>query len=167
MAASTETKAPKITLHWLEWLSDGSFLVANFARLEVSRSHRILWLLEELQIPYELRTWKRGSDKRADPGLKEIHPLGKSPILTVDREDGQDPLVLIESAAIVEYLCDYYGRWLVPARFKSGYEGQIGHETESWVRYRTYMHYAEGSLMPLNLIALLMSSKWIITEHSI
>lgn len=98
------------------------------------------------------------ADKKADPELAKIHPLGKSPILTVER-DGRDPLVLIESAAIVEYLCDYYGQWLIPQRYPEGKDGQVGQETEAFIRYRTFMHYAEGSIMPLNLIALLMSSK--------
>ncbi|KAK5945109.1 bifunctional glutathione transferase/peroxidase [Knufia obscura] len=141
MASEVSTSVPKITLHWLE----------------VSRAHRILWLLEELKIPYELKTWKRESNKLADPKLKEVHPLGKSPIVTVERE-GKEPLVLIESAAITEYLCDYYGKWLIPSRYPSGQEEKIGAETEAWIRYRTYMHYAEGSLMPLNLITLIMSS---------
>lgn len=114
--------------------------------------------MEELEIPYELKTWKRGADKKADPKLKEVHPLGKSPIVTVER-DGREPLVLVESAAIIEYLCDYYGKWLVPERYPAGKEGQIGEETEAFTRYRTFMHYAEGSIMPLNLIALLMSSE--------
>lgn len=124
----------------------------------MSRSHRILWLLEELDIPYELKTWKRGPDKRADPGLRDIHPLGKSPIVTVERESNQNPLVLIESAAIAEYLCDYYGKHLVPARYPPDSVPCISAETEEWLRYRTYMHYAEGSLMPLNLVSLMMMS---------
>ena len=125
----------------------------------MSRSQRILWLLEELKIPYELKTYKRGADKLADPKLKEVHPLGKSPIITIDRGEDQEPLVLIESAAMTEYLCDYYGKWLIPARYPAGKEGQIGSETEAWLRYRTFMHYAEGSLMPLNVISLIMGSK--------
>ncbi|KAK5091426.1 bifunctional glutathione transferase/peroxidase [Lithohypha guttulata] len=137
---ATEDTIPKITLHWLE----------------VSRAHRILWLLEELEIPYSLETYKRGSDKRADPRLKTIHPLGKSPVVTIDRKDGRDPLVLIESAAIIEYLCDHYGKWLVPARYPEGKDGEVAEETDAWIRYKTFMHYAEGSLMPLNLITLLM-----------
>ena len=124
----------------------------------MSRSHRILWLLEELGIPYELKTWKRGRDKRADPRLRDIHPLGKSPIVTIERGPNKDPLVLIESAAIAEYLCDYYGKHLVPTRYPPDSEPHISAETEEWLRYRTYMHYAEGSLMPLNLVALLMTS---------
>lgn len=119
--------------------------------------------MEELQIPYELKTYKRGSDRLADPKLKEVHPLGKSPILTIDRGDGKEPLVLIESAAMTEYLCDYYGKQLIPTRYPAGKEGQIGAETESWVRYRTFMHYAEGSLMPLNVMALIVGSK---ADHS-
>lgn len=95
----------------------------------------------------------------ADPKLKEVHPLGKSPIITIDRGEDQEPLVLVESAAMSEYLCDYYGQWLIPARYPPGKEGQIGSETEAWVRYRMFMHYAEGSLMPLNVIALIMGSK--------
>jgi hypothetical protein len=132
----------KITLHWLE----------------VSRSHRILWLLEELEIPYELKTYKRGKDKLADPKLKEVHPLGKSPVITVEVPGAEKPLVIAESAAIVEYLCDYYGKWLVPKRYREGKEDQIGGESESWLRHRFFMHYAEGSIMPLMLIALIVSS---------
>lgn len=142
MASQDNSSVPKITLHWLE----------------VSRSQRILWLLEELKIPYELKTYKRGADKLADPKLKEVHPLGKSPIITVDCGDGQEPLVLIESANMTEYLCEYYGKWLIPTRYQAGKEGQIGGETESWLRYRTFMHYVEGSLMPLNVIALIMGT---------
>ena len=140
--ADTKPQA-KITLHWLE----------------VSRSHRILWLLEELQIPYELKTYKRGKDMLADPKLKEVHPLGKSPVITVETPGAEKPLVIAESAAIVEYLCDYYGKWLVPKRYREGKEDQIGGESESWTRYRFFMHYAEGSIMPLMLMALIVASK--------
>jgi glutathione S-transferase len=119
-------------------------------------SHRILWLLEELQIPYELKTYKRTKEKMADPALREIHPLGKSPIVTVEVPGRAQPLILAESAAIVEYLCDYYGKGFVPKRYQDGKDGQIGCETESWLRYRLFMHYAEGSIMPLMLISYLM-----------
>ncbi len=132
----------KITLHWLE----------------VSRSHRILWLLEELEVPYKLKTYKRGKDRLADPKLKEVHPLGKSPVITVEAPGAEKPLVIAESAAIVEYLCDYYGKWLVPRRYRPGREDQIAGENEAWLRYRFFMHYAEGSIMPLMLMALIVSS---------
>jgi len=129
-----------ITLHWLER----------------SRAHRVLWLLEELKIPYVLKTYKRGSDRLADPKLKEIHPLGKSPVITVEAPGLAQPLVLAESGAIVEYLCDHYGKWLIPKRYKEGKEDQVGGETESWIRYRYYMHYAEGSVMPLMVMSLVV-----------
>ena len=130
----------------------------SHCRLEVSRSHRILWLLEELQIPYQLETYKRTKEKMADPALREIHPLGKSPIVTVEVPGRAQPLVLAESAAIAEYLCDYYGKGLVPKRYQDGKDGQIGCETETWLRYRHYMHYTEGSIMPLMVIWVLVKS---------
>lgn len=128
-------------------------------RLETSRSHRVLWLLEELKVPYELKTYKRNkSTKLADPKLKEVHPLGKSPVVEIESPALSKTLVLAESGAIVEYLCDHWGRWLIPKRYQEGKEDQIGGETESWMRHRMYMHYAEGSIMPLNIVGLIMSS---------
>ena len=105
--------------------------------LETSRSHRILWLLEELGVPYELRRYQRDPATRlAPPELKKIHPLGKSPVLT----DGE--LVVAESGAILEYLAECYGAQapaelahLEPAR------GTPAHR-----QCRFWMHYAEGSL---------------------
>lgn len=130
-------------------------------RLEASRSHRILWLFEELGVPYELKTYKRTKEGLAAPELKEIHPLGKSPIVTIAMPGSTAPIVLVESAAIVEYFCDHYGKGssLVPTRYQAGKDGQIGGETESWLRYRMLMHYAEGSLMPFLLLALIVGSK--------
>jgi glutathione S-transferase len=129
-------------------------------RLETSRAHRILWLLEELQIPYELKTYKREKSKLADPKLKEIHPLGKSPLLEIESAATSKPLVLAESAAIVEYLSDHFGKWLIPTRYRVGKENQVGGETESWLRCRMYMHYSEGSIMPMNILGLLVQSVW-------
>lgn len=129
------------------------------ARLEVSRSHRILWLLEEIGINYELKTYKRTKAGLAPPGLKEVHPLGKSPVLTIEPPGSTTPIVLAESAAITEYLCDYFGKWLVPQRYRDGKDGQIGGETESWLRFRMLMHYAEGSLMPFMLLGIVVQSR--------
>ncbi len=106
--------------------------------LETSRSHRVLWLLEELGLPYELVIYKRDRKTRlAPPELKAVHPLGKSPVIT----DGD--LVIAESGAILEHIADRYGQHatgdlsgLVPA---SG--------TEEHRQARFWMHYAEGSLM--------------------
>ncbi|KAJ7747747.1 thioredoxin-like protein [Mycena metata] len=130
--ATKET--PKITLHWLE----------------KSRSQRILWLLEELEVPYEIKTYKREKTMLAPPELKKVHPLGKSPTITIgDR-------AMAESAFITEYLCEHFAdptSTLVPKKWKDGYEGQLEGETEEWMRYRYYMHYCEGSLMTLMTLA--------------
>jgi glutathione S-transferase len=94
----------------------------------------------------------------ADPTLREIHPLGKSPIVEIESPATSQPLVLAESGAIVEYLVEHCGKWLIPLRYREGFEGQIGGEREEWLRYRMFMHYAEGSIMPLNVIGLLVQS---------
>ncbi len=107
--------------------------------LETSRSQRILWLLEELGVPYELKRYARDPRTRlAPPELKKIHPLGKSPVITT--EDGE---VIAESGAIIEYLAERYGAQaggdlaqLVPR------PGTPEHR-----QCRFFMHYAEGSLM--------------------
>lgn len=117
--------------------------------LETSRSHRILWLLEELGVPYELRRYQRDPLTRlAPPELKHIHPLGKSPVLT----DGE--LVVAESGAILEYLAECYGAQapaelahLEPAR------GTPAHR-----QCRFWMHYAEGSLMNWLVMQLVFGS---------
>jgi glutathione S-transferase len=101
--------------------------------LENSRSQRVLWLLEELSIPYEIKHYKRDPQSMlAPPELRAVHPLGKSPVIT----DGA--LVLAESGAILEYLVDTYGNGrLKPAA-----------GTPERVQYTYWMHYAEGSVMP-------------------
>lgn len=107
--------------------------------LEHSRSQRVLWLLEELQLPYEIKRYARDPQTMlAPPELKQVHPLGKSPVIT----DGD--LTLAESAAILEYLVDRYGEGrLAPAA-----------GTPEYLRYRYWMHYAEGSAMPPLLLRL-------------
>lgn len=90
--------------------------------------------------------------------LKEIHPLGKSPIISIEAVGMAKPLVLAESGVIVEYLVDHFGLYLEPKKYVSGKEGQIGGESEEWIRYRYFMHYAEGSLMIYMVVALLASS---------
>ena len=126
------------------------------SRLEKSRSQRILWLLEELKLDYELKTYKR-QNKLAPPELKEVHPLGKAPIITVESDSTPTPLVFAESGLIIEYLIDHFGSWLAPKRYQVGKDGQVGGETEEWIRYRYFMHYAEGSLMPYLVITLILS----------
>jgi glutathione S-transferase len=107
--------------------------------LNNSRAQRVLWLLEELGVPYELKHYQRDPKTMlAPPSLKAIHPLGKSPVIT----DGENTVA--ESAAILEYLLDRYGNGrLRPAA-----------DSAAYLPYRFFMHYAEGSFMPLMLLAL-------------
>ena len=107
--------------------------------LENSRSQRILWLLEELGIDYEVRRYARHPETmRAPPELAKVHPLGKAPVI----EDGAR--VVAETGAIVEYLVEQS-------------EGELGPPAnrDAVLRYRQFLHYAEGSLMP-PLFALLV-----------
>lgn len=99
--------------------------------LENSRSQRILWMLEELGLAYEIRRYERDAKTMlAPPALRKIHPLGKSPLL---EDDGG---IVAETGAIVEYLVEKSGRLGPPAGVAEA------------LRYRHFLHYAEGSLMP-------------------
>jgi glutathione S-transferase len=107
--------------------------------LNNSRSQRVLWLLEELGLEYEVKRYQRDrATMLAPPSLRAVHPLGKSPVVT----DGD--LTLAESGAILEYLVDRYGEGrLKPAA-----------TTPERLRYTYWMHYAEGSAMPPLLLKL-------------
>lgn len=107
--------------------------------LNNSRSQRVLWLLEELELPYSLRRYERDAETLLAPAaLREVHPLGKSPVI----EDGQR--VVAESGAIVEYLAVSHGNGrLLPEPGSDDY----------W-RCRYFMHFAEGSAMPPLLLKL-------------
>lgn len=109
--------------------------------LNNSRSQRILWLLEELGLEYEIKKYMRDpATMRAPADLKAIHPLGKSPVIT----DGD--ITVAESGAIVEYLVDTYGPALKP---------EAG--SEAYRRYVYWLHFSEGSLMPPLLMKLMMA----------
>ena len=109
--------------------------------LNNSRSQRILWLLEELGLDYEIRKYMRdAATMRAPAELKAVHPLGKSPVIS----DGE--ITVAESGAIIEYLVDTYGPALKPAA-----------GTEAHRRYVYWLHFSEGSLMPPLLMKLLMN----------
>jgi glutathione S-transferase len=95
----------------------------------------------------------------APPELKKIHPLGKAPIIGITPENATEPIILAESGTIIEYLCEHFGKWLIPKRWVEGKEDRVGGETEEWMRYRYFMHYAEGSLMPNLLVGLIVDSK--------
>jgi glutathione S-transferase len=107
--------------------------------LEKSRSHRIVWLLEELGAKYSLQHYRRDPVTISAPeSLRDIHPLGKSPVIT----DGE--VTLAESGAIIDYLVDKFGPAdLAPLR-----------GTAEWRRYNYWLHYAEGSAMPPLLMKL-------------
>ncbi len=110
--------------------------------LNNSRSQRILWLLEELGLEYEVKRYERDPKTMlAPPELKAIHPLGKSPVIT----DGE--LTLAESGAIIEYLVDKYGQGrLAPAA------GSVER-----LRFTYWLHYAEGSAMSPLLLKLVFN----------
>ena len=107
--------------------------------LNNSRSQRVLWLLEELGLPYEIKRYQRDPKTMLAPAsLRAVHPLGKSPVVT----DGE--VVLAESGAIIEYLIERYGNGrLMPP---------VG--SAERLRYRYWLHYAEGSAMPPLLLKL-------------
>ena len=108
--------------------------------LNNSRSQRIVWLLEELGLPYEIKRYQRDAKTMlAPPELRAIHPLGKSPVIT----DGD--LTVAESGAIIEYLIERYGQGrLIPAA-----------GTPERLRYTYWLHFAEGSAMPPLLLKLI------------
>ena len=110
--------------------------------LNNSRSQRVLWLLEELELPYELVKHQRvAATNLAPDSLKAIHPLGKSPVI---RDGGQ---LVIESGAILEYIVRKYGKGrMAPAD-----------ASPLWVRYLQFMHYAEGSAMLPVMLRLYLS----------
>jgi glutathione S-transferase len=108
--------------------------------LNNSRSQRVLWLLEELGVPYEVTRYERDRNTMlAPPALLRVHPLGKSPVVI----DGA--LTIAESGAIVEYIVERYGggRLIPPPG------------TPERLRYSYWLHYAEGSAMPPLLLKLI------------
>jgi glutathione S-transferase len=83
-------------------------------------------------------------------------------VISVTPAGSSQSVVIAESANIVEYLLDHFsnGSTLLPKRYKEGNEGKVGGETEEWLRFRYYMHYAEGSLMTLMLLSLVALRKY-------
>ncbi|KAJ4424310.1 bifunctional glutathione transferase/peroxidase [Gnomoniopsis sp. IMI 355080] len=137
------TGQAKIKLHWLNG----------------SRANSLLWLLEDLGVPYDVEVYHRKADMLAPPELAKVHPLGKSPVVTVTAPDSTQSVVLAESGFIFQYLCDHFaeGKTLVPKRWKDGQENKVLGETEAWMRYQYLLNYVEGSLMP-NLVMFLVLS---------
>ena len=108
--------------------------------LNNSRSQRVLWLLEELALPYDIKHYQRDSQTMLAPeSLRQVHPLGKSPVIT------EGDFTVAESGAIIEYLVECHGNGrLVPAA-----------GTPERLRYRYWLHFAEGSAMPPLLMKLI------------
>jgi glutathione S-transferase len=107
--------------------------------LENSRSQRVLWLLEELGVPYEVRRYSRDPKTLlAPPELARVHPLGKSPVIT------DDGITVAESGALIEYLVGTYGN----GRLRPAWD------TEDGRRYTYWLHFAEGSAMPFLVLKL-------------
>ncbi|WP_336740001.1 glutathione S-transferase [Aureimonas altamirensis] len=110
--------------------------------LNNSRSQRVLWLLEELELPYEIRHYQRGADMQAPAELRPLHPLGKSPILT------EGAFTLAETGAIVTYILETHARGrMIPAQGSPDY----------W-RYQHFLHHAEGTAMPPLLLKLVLAT---------
>lgn len=101
-------------------------MVITVHHLNNSRSQRVLWLLEELGLPYEIEKYQRTPERRAPESLKKVHPLGKSPVIT----DGS--VTLSESGAIVDYIIKKYGQ---------GKGAAVGDE---WINESLWSHFAEG-----------------------
>lgn len=114
--------------------------------LENSRSQRILWLLEELGLPYAIVRYERNkSTMFAPPELRAVHPLGKSPVIVDDATGAGASKTIAETGAIIEYLVEKA-------------DGRLGapDDREAALQYRYFLHYAEGSLMPPLLIKLVL-----------
>lgn len=138
---TSKSDEASVTLHWM----DGS------------RAQSILWLLEELHIPYKLDIHHRQKTLAAPSSLARLHPLGKAPLLTVHppKDAQSQDIVLAESGFIIQYLCDHWGGSgkdeapsLLPQKWRQGQEGKVGGETKEWMRCQYLLNYVEGSLMP-------------------
>ncbi|APE29547.1 glutathione S-transferase [Halomonas aestuarii] len=115
--------------------------------LENSRSQRVLWLLEELGVDYQIITYRRDPRTMLAPAsLREVHPLGKSPVITDGARGGQ---VVAESGAILEYLIE---------RFDTQHRLVPPAGSEARERYRFWLHHAEGSAMPPLVMRLVFAS---------
>lgn len=111
--------------------------------LNNSRSQRILWMLEEIGVEYQVKHYQRNEKTQLAPkSLFKVHPLGKSPVITDD--SGKSEITVAESGAIIEYLASKYGKDLIPRK-----------GTESQRQYTYWLHFAEGSLMPQLLLKLI------------
>ena len=111
--------------------------------LNNSRSQRIIWLLEELGVEYEIKFYQRDPITiRAPQSLRDVHPLGKSPVITDDKND----VTLAESGAIIEYLIATYGPQFKPSS-----------DNQQYWQYLYWLHFSEGTLMPPMVMSLVFT----------
>jgi glutathione S-transferase len=142
--------------------------------------------LGELEVPYEMEVYHRTKIHLAPEELGKVHPLQKSPVVTITPPGGGKDIVLAEGPFIAEYLNEHWGQGknLAPKRWKEGQEGKIGGETDEWMRYQVskaghrqaqgdpkrrepsltlsfqyLMYYIEGSFFPQFLVYLILNSK--------
>ncbi len=110
--------------------------------LENSRSQRVLWLLEELGVGYDVKRYERDkTTSLAPPELKKVHPLGKSPVI---EDDGR---VIAETGAMIDYILDHHGSGRMRPAFG----------TPEFEQYRYWLHYSEGSAFPPLLLKLILT----------
>jgi glutathione S-transferase len=140
-------------------------MLTSKSRLNESRAQRIVWLLEELGLDYEVVLFYRDKNTMfAPPELEKVHPLGKAPALGIQFPGQEKETVLVESGFIAQYLADHFGQGtnLVPRRCRAGQDGKPGGETEEWMRCQHLIHYVEGSLQPPLLVALILTSMFFV-----
>jgi glutathione S-transferase len=140
MASDTSaSQLPKLTLYYLAQ----------------SRSHRILWLLNELSVPCTLIYSARGPNGVCvNPDFAKAHPLGTAPILEIQYPYLDHPIILSESALIVDFLCENVpgGRKMLPEKYGPGQE-RAGMETDAWKRNKFYFAWGEESLLSFIAVA--------------
>jgi glutathione S-transferase len=140
MTSDTSTSQyPKLTLYYLAQ----------------SRSHRILWLLNEISVPCTLIYSPRGPNGVCtNPAFAKAHPLGTAPILEIQYPYLDHPIILSESALIIDFLCENvpHGRKLLPAKYQAGQE-RAGMETLAWKQNKFYFAWGEESLLSFIAVA--------------
>ena len=153
----------KFTVHWSQTPSRSKQGLKAYhqdsSRLKRSPTLRIIWLLEELSLPYGIKTYKSDTHMRSIPKFRSVPPFGKSPVIEIETPNRRTPLIIAESGHIVQFLSDHFGQWLIPFRYAPGQEADIGSEGESWLKYSQLLHYADGNLKPWNCAATLMEGE--------
>jgi len=119
----------------------------------------------ELGVPYEVKKYHR-KDLLAPPELRDVHPIGHSPVVTILEPGATEPVVLAESGFIYQYMVEHYSQGkLAPKHWKDGQEGKLLGETEEWQRYQYILFYSEGSWMPFLLLQGIFSCKSGLHSH--